>query len=105
VSRHFGDLDAVLAFDARRKTLPSTVPRWGTVAVLSALEEADAAIIMARADATGRTKREKLVCKSCAEPAYDLVAMPSREAAHVFEVGRQPEAGPRADDVLGDWNL
>ena len=88
-----------------RKTLPSTVPRWGTVAVLSALEEADAAIIMARADATGRTKREKLVCKSCAEPAYDLVAMLSREAAHVFEVGRQPEAGSCADDVLGDWNL
>ena len=45
---------------------------------------------------------EKLVCKSCAEPAYDLVAMLSREAAHVFEVGRQPEAGSCADDVLGD---
>jgi hypothetical protein len=33
----------------------------GAVAVLSALEEADAASIMASADATGRTKREKLV--------------------------------------------
>ena len=33
----------------------------GAVAVLSALEEADAATIMASADATGRTKREKLV--------------------------------------------
>ena len=50
-------------------------------------------------------KREKLVWKSCAEPANDLVAMLSREAAHVFEVGRQPKAGTCADDVLGDWNL
>ena len=33
----------------------------GAVAVLSALEEADAAATMASADATGRTKREKLV--------------------------------------------
>jgi hypothetical protein len=33
----------------------------GAVAVLSALDEADAASIMANADATGRTKREKLV--------------------------------------------
>ena len=33
----------------------------GAVAVLSALEEADAASTMASADATGRTKREKLV--------------------------------------------
>ena len=33
----------------------------GAVAVLSALEEADAATTMASADATGRTKREKLV--------------------------------------------
>jgi hypothetical protein len=33
----------------------------GAVAVLSALEDADAASIMASADATGRTKREKLV--------------------------------------------
>jgi len=33
----------------------------GAVAVLSALGEADAAAVMASADATGRTKREKLV--------------------------------------------
>ena len=33
----------------------------GTIAILSALEEADAASTMASADATGRTKREKLV--------------------------------------------
>src|SRR5262249_61717025 len=33
----------------------------GAVAVLSALEESDAASIMASADATGRTKREKLI--------------------------------------------
>jgi hypothetical protein len=33
----------------------------GAVAILSALEEADAASVMASADATGRTKREKLV--------------------------------------------
>ena len=33
----------------------------GAVAVLSALEEAGAAAVMASADATGRTKREKLV--------------------------------------------
>jgi hypothetical protein len=33
----------------------------GAVAILSALEEADAASTMASADATGRTKREKLV--------------------------------------------
>jgi hypothetical protein len=33
----------------------------GAVAVLSALEEADAASIMASADATGRTKRDKLI--------------------------------------------
>jgi hypothetical protein len=33
----------------------------GAVAILSALEEADAAAIMASADATGRTKREKLI--------------------------------------------
>jgi hypothetical protein len=33
----------------------------GAVAILSALEDADAASIMASADATGRTKREKLV--------------------------------------------
>jgi hypothetical protein len=33
----------------------------GAIAILSALEEADAASIMAGADATGRTKREKLV--------------------------------------------
>ena len=33
----------------------------GAVAVLSALEEADATSVMASADATGRTKREKLV--------------------------------------------
>ena len=33
----------------------------GAVAVLSALDEADAATTMASADATGRTKREKLV--------------------------------------------
>jgi hypothetical protein len=33
----------------------------GAVAILSALEQADAATIMAAADATGRTKREKLI--------------------------------------------
>ena len=33
----------------------------GAIAILSALEEADAASTMAGADATGRTKREKLV--------------------------------------------
>jgi hypothetical protein len=33
----------------------------GAVAILSALEQADAASIMASADATGRTKREKLI--------------------------------------------
>jgi hypothetical protein len=33
----------------------------GAVAILSALEDADAAIVMANADATGRTKRDKIV--------------------------------------------
>jgi len=33
----------------------------GAVAILSSLEEADAASVMAGADATGRTKREKIV--------------------------------------------
>jgi hypothetical protein len=33
----------------------------GAVAILSAMENADAALIIATADATGRTKREKLV--------------------------------------------
>ena len=33
----------------------------GAVAILSAMENADAALVMATADATGRTKREKLV--------------------------------------------
>jgi hypothetical protein len=33
----------------------------GAVAILSAMENADAALIMATADATGRTKREKLI--------------------------------------------
>jgi hypothetical protein len=33
----------------------------GAIAILSALEGADAASIMASADATGRTKRDKLV--------------------------------------------
>jgi hypothetical protein len=33
----------------------------GAVAILSALEQADAASIMASADATGRTSREKLI--------------------------------------------
>jgi hypothetical protein len=33
----------------------------GAVAILSALEHADAALVMAAADATGRTKREKIV--------------------------------------------
>jgi hypothetical protein len=33
----------------------------GAVAILSALEDADAASIMASADATGRTKREKVI--------------------------------------------
>ena len=31
------------------------------MAILSAMEDADAALIMATADATGRTKREQLV--------------------------------------------
>jgi hypothetical protein len=33
----------------------------GAVALLSSLEDADAAFVMARADATGRTKREKII--------------------------------------------
>jgi len=33
----------------------------GAVAILSAMENADAALIMATADATGRTKREKII--------------------------------------------
>jgi hypothetical protein len=33
----------------------------GAVAILSAMENADAALVMATADATGRTKREKIV--------------------------------------------
>jgi hypothetical protein len=33
----------------------------GAVAILSALENADAALVMATADATGRTKREKII--------------------------------------------
>jgi hypothetical protein len=33
----------------------------GAVAILSAIENADAALVMATADATGRTKREKIV--------------------------------------------
>jgi hypothetical protein len=33
----------------------------GAVAILSAMENADAALVMATADATGRTKREKLI--------------------------------------------
>jgi hypothetical protein len=33
----------------------------GAMAILSAMENADAALVMATADATGRTKREKLV--------------------------------------------
>jgi hypothetical protein len=33
----------------------------GAVAILSAMEHADAALVMATADATGRTKREKIV--------------------------------------------
>ena len=33
----------------------------GAVAVLMAMEDADAALVMANADATGRTKREKIV--------------------------------------------
>jgi hypothetical protein len=33
----------------------------GAVAVLTAMEEADAALVMANADATGRTKREKII--------------------------------------------
>jgi hypothetical protein len=33
----------------------------GAVAVLTAMEDADAALVMANADATGRTKREKIV--------------------------------------------
>ena len=33
----------------------------GAVAILSAMENADAALVMATADATGRTKREKII--------------------------------------------
>jgi hypothetical protein len=33
----------------------------GAVAILSATEDADAALVMASADATGRTKREKII--------------------------------------------
>jgi hypothetical protein len=33
----------------------------GAVAILSAPENADAALVMASADATGRTKREKII--------------------------------------------
>jgi hypothetical protein len=33
----------------------------GAVAILSAIENADAALVMATADATGRTKREKII--------------------------------------------
>jgi hypothetical protein len=33
----------------------------GAVAILSAMEHADAALVMATADATGRTKREKII--------------------------------------------
>ena len=33
----------------------------GAVAILSAVDEADAALVLASADASGRTKREKLV--------------------------------------------
>ena len=33
----------------------------GAVAILSAMEDADAALVMATADATGRTKREKII--------------------------------------------
>jgi hypothetical protein len=33
----------------------------GAVAILSALDDADAAFVMANADATGRTNREKIV--------------------------------------------
>jgi hypothetical protein len=54
----------------RRRSLPVTpgtlylahfAGAAGAIAILSALEEADAASTMASADATGRTKREKLV--------------------------------------------
>jgi len=33
----------------------------GAVAILSAMENADAALVMATADATGRTQREKII--------------------------------------------
>jgi hypothetical protein len=33
----------------------------GAVAILSATEDADAALVMASADTTGRTKREKII--------------------------------------------
>ena len=33
----------------------------GAVAILSAMENADAAFVMANADATGRTNREKII--------------------------------------------
>jgi hypothetical protein len=50
----------------------------GAVAILSAMENADAALVMATADATGRTNREKIIkaigwlmvekCKAQREP-------------------------------------
>jgi hypothetical protein len=36
-------------------------PLRALVAILSAMEDADAALVMATADATGRTKREKII--------------------------------------------
>jgi DNA alkylation repair enzyme len=52
--------------------------RAGAVAILSAMENADAALVMATADATGRTNREKIIkaigwlmaekCKAQREP-------------------------------------
>src|SRR6516162_8935329 len=46
---------------AHRPDLANFAGGAGAVAILSAMENADAALVMATADATGRTKREKII--------------------------------------------
>jgi hypothetical protein len=46
---------------AHRPDLAHFAGGEGAVAILSAMENADAALVMATADATGRTKREKII--------------------------------------------
>ena len=67
ITARFTELNAGML---RRKGLPVTpgtlylahfAGRAGAVAILSAMEDADAALVMAAADATGRTRREKIV--------------------------------------------